>query len=349
MERSNLASAHIGRALNMNTAARDFRTSHGMLLALQNTGVSVLWQDSDLRIVQARNVPAVWRRGDLTGLTDIELFPEEVAQRVAEAKLAVLRGEAPARLEISLDEADGARWFEIWIDAERHEDDEIVGIVTTAVETTDQKRREQTLRTLLREVSHRSKNLLAIIQSIATQTGRYSVSIDGFLTRFRGRIQSLASSQDLVTSSNWRGAHLQELIVGQAARYCPSPQTAIRFEGVRLWLNPNAALHVGLALHELTVNSVSFGALSKAGGYVSVAAALGPEGSGDALSLTWSEILSEANNGAQHDEEMREKRFGSVALERVVPAALNGSATLDFSNGRLVYSLAVPGGNFEVE
>ena len=53
-------------------------------------------------------------------------------------------------------------------------DGAVQGVITTAVEMTEQKRREQTLRTLLREVSHRSKNLLAIIQSIATQTGRYS-------------------------------------------------------------------------------------------------------------------------------------------------------------------------------
>ena len=100
----------------------------------------------------------------------------------------------------------------------------VSGIVSTIVDVTSQKHREQTLRTLLREVSHRSKNLLAIIQSIATQTGRYSGSIDVFLTRFRGRIQSLASSQDLVTSSNWRGATLSELVAGQVSRYCEDPR-----------------------------------------------------------------------------------------------------------------------------
>lgn len=104
---------------------------------------------------------------------------------------------------------------------------------------------------MLREVSHRSKNLLAIIQSIATQTGRYSGTIEGFLVRFRGRLQSMASSQDLVTSSNWRGANLHELVMGQVARYSADPSRAIRFAGTQPFLNPNAALHVGLALHNL--------------------------------------------------------------------------------------------------
>src|SRR5690606_33607916 len=113
-------------------------------------------------------------------------------------------------------------------------------------------------------------NLLAVIQSIASQTGRHADSIDQFLTRFRGRVQSMASSQDLVTSSNWRGAMLRELIHGQVAKYSDEPARSVRFKGHDVQLFPNAALHVGLAMHELIVNSVSFGALSKPRGQVAV-------------------------------------------------------------------------------
>ena len=122
------------------------------------------------------------------------------------------------------------------------------------------------MRALLREVSHRSKNLLAIIQSIATQTGRYSGTIDSFLSRFRGRLQSLASSQDLVTSSNWRGADLRELVLGQVGRYVADPTRAHAASKAPIPISiPMRRLHIGLALHELAVNSVSYGALSKAG------------------------------------------------------------------------------------
>ncbi|TIQ24092.1 MAG: histidine kinase, partial [Mesorhizobium sp.] len=64
------------------------------------------------------------------------------------------------RLEVGIPDTDGVRWFHIWIDADRGDSGEVQGVVTTMVETTEQKRREQTLKTLLREVSHRSKNLL---------------------------------------------------------------------------------------------------------------------------------------------------------------------------------------------
>ena len=185
--------------------------------------------------------------------------------------------------------------------------------------------------------------MLAIIQSIATQTGRHATTIEGFLTRFRGRIQSLASTQDLVTSSNWRGADLRDLVTGQVGRYASDPQRSLHFEGESPYLNPNAALHIGLALHELTVNSVSYGALARPDGDVTLKARILDTPAGQSLELVWSEAISLA------DQEMGQKRFGSVALERVVPTSLNGSAALDISSDRLEYRLVVPAGNFESE
>jgi two-component sensor histidine kinase len=324
-------------------------TAFGLLRALRNTSVSVFYQNPDLRVIWAQNVPAAWCSGSIVGMLDSDFLPSQAASPVIAAKRAVLLGATPDRLEISIPGVAGERedqWFDLWIDGDTRPDGAVRGIVTTAVETTEQKRREQTLRVLLREVSHRSRNLLAIIQSIAMQTGRYSSTVDGFLARFRGRLQSLASSQDLVTSSNWRGADLGDLVLGQAARYSATPHAAIRLEGERPWLNPNAALHVGLALHELIANSVSYGALSRPGGSVTLSADLEPDAAGQAsLSVTWTEIVDPARQPIEAG--MREKRFGSVALERIVPASLNGSAKLTIDGGVLKYRLVVPFGNFE--
>lgn len=318
-----------------------------LLRALNNTGISVLYQDSDLRVLWARNVPPSWSTGDLFGATDDQFLPAAEAQRLIRAKTTVLESGHPQSLEISVPADDGAKWFNIWIDADRSEG-LVGGIVTTAVDITEQKRREQTLRTLLREVSHRSKNLLAIIQSVATQTGRYSGTIDGFLTRFRGRLQSLASSQDLVTSSNWHGADLRELVAGQVGRYTTDSARSVHLKGVNPVLNPNAALHVGLALHELAVNSVSYGALARADGHVTLVARIVADGDGGqpgepALSLVWTEDIP-PNDGV-----LRNKRFGSIALERVVPASLGGTASLTVGPDKLEYSLLIPRGSFEID
>lgn len=316
-----------------------------LLRALRNTHISVFYQDRDLRYVWAETIPLPgWSSGNLIGATDNEVMPPGEAARIIDAKQAVLASGAPGRLEICVPHEHGGRWFDIWIDADHDGDGGVQGVVTTAVEITEQKHREQTLRALLREVSHRSKNLLAIIQSIAMQTSRYSFSVEQFLARFRGRIQSLASSQDLVTSSNWRGANLHELIAGQVALYCADPGQNVRVSGADPYLTPNAALHVGLALHELAVNSVSYGALCRPDGHVDISVELKRDDAGGAsMVLVWSEELRDGQGKAG------EKRFGSVALERVVPASLDGHAELTIRPDRIEYRLTVPEGNFETE
>lgn len=316
----------------------------GLLRALRNTDISVLYQDEGLRYLWAENVPSVWAQGSIIGRMDAEFLPSTEAERLTEAKRAVLASGSQRRLEIRIPREESACWYELWIDADHGADGGVHGIITTAVEITDQKQREQTLRALLREVSHRSKNLLAIIQSIATQTGRYSDSIGDFLTRFRGRLQSLASSQDLVTSSNWRGADLHELIAGQVIRYCDDPVRNLRIEGSNPYLNPNAALHIGLALHELAVNSVSHGALATPDGVVVISARPVTDANGDArLELMWSEHIDTDGHT------LAQKRFGSLALERVVPASMNGTASLVADERNLTYLLSVPADNFEME
>lgn len=313
--------------------------SRSLMRALRHTGISLIYQDLALRVVWAQNIPQFWTSRDLAGATDADFLPAAEAQRTVSAKHAVSASGRPETLEISVPDDDGLKWYEISIDADRSADGSVNGIITTAIDVTERKRREQTLRALLREVSHRSKNLLAIIQSIATQTGRYSGTIDKFLVRFRGRLQSLASSQDLITSSNWRGADLRELAIGQVGRYVPDPSRHLSIEGANPYLNPNAALHVGLALHELAVNSVSYGALSKANGLIAIAA---ETTDGGALCLSWHESVP------SHGRTIGERQFGSVALERVVPAALGGTATLTIGETDLDYRLTVPRENFEL-
>lgn len=327
----------------MNGSEGDVDRARSLLRALANTEVTVLYSNPDLTVRWAENVPQSWSKGDVSGKTCHDLFPGPVADRVLAAKNAAFAMAAPQHLEISLQGSDGFSWFSLWIDPDRRPDGGVQGLVTTAVDITDQKRREQTLRTLLREVAHRSKNLLAIIQSIATQTGRHSGTIETFLSRFRGRLQSLASSQDLVTTSNWRGADLRELVLGQVTRYTTDTARSIRFEGATPYLNPNAALHIGLAIHELAVNSISYGALAVPDGFVTLSSELVGEPPMRALRLNWSERVSIG------DQEIGRKRFGSVTLERVVPASLNGSASLVIGSDRLDYTLLAPRDNFEIE
>src|SRR5690349_1200834 len=148
-----------------------------LLKALRHTGISLIYQDLALKVVWAQNVPTAWGEGDLVGLTDEEFLPDGEASRVVAMKQAVCRSGEAQNLEISVQHGANVNWYELSVDADKDADGAVSGIITTAIDVTDRRRREQTLRALLREVSHRSKNLLAIIQSIATQTGRYSGTI----------------------------------------------------------------------------------------------------------------------------------------------------------------------------
>jgi two-component sensor histidine kinase len=310
----------------------------GILTALQHAGISVMLQDRSLKVLWAHHLPGSFGDPDQVGVSEADVIPGEEGRRMAALKSAVIETGQPEHTETSHAVGENVSWYEVWIDPTRH-DGAISGVMTTLAEISERKRREQTLRTLLREVSHRSRNLLAIVQSIASQTGRYSDSIERFLYRFRGRIQSMSSSQDIITSSNWRGAMLKELIDGQLVKYQDAPARGVAFEGSDVELFPNAALHVGLALHELIVNSVSFGALSQPGGSVRLLS----EPKGDRLRLEWIETT-------QANEDFADSaRFGSVALRRVVPSALDGEAEYYFDDHMLHYVLLMPDSNFRLQ
>lgn len=308
-----------------------------VLRALRNTAIVVIYQDADLKVAWARNVPEQWGGNDIVGRSDEDYLPEAIRERTAELKRKVLASGLQQGFEFHDGPAGESRWFRMWIDLDVDATGTAAGVVTTLKEISEQKHREQTLRTLLREVSHRSKNLLAIILSIATQTGRHSDTVEEFLHRFRGRVQSLASSQDLVTSANWRGVLLSKLIEEQVIRYWGGTKRNLRFAGVDPYLNPNAALHIGLAVHELIVNSARHGALAAPDGEVQISASF--EKDGQTMLLVWSEWTA-------IDSLPEKTRFGIAALEGVVPASLGGTAELSVDGNRLTYRLRVPSLNF---
>ncbi len=191
------------------------------LRALANTDMTLFAQDRELRYLWLFNAEGSWLSSAHNGDTDYDFMPGAAAEKSVSIKQDILRTQKPARFELPILSGESMRWFDIRVDVDRDDSGEIIGIIGTSLEITEQKRREDTLKTLLREVSHRSKNLLAIIQSLASQTARHSLTVPEFLIRFRGRIQSLSSSQDIVTDTDWRGADLFGLITLQVSATRP--------------------------------------------------------------------------------------------------------------------------------
>ena len=312
-----------------------------LILALLDSGETVMLQDRDEDYIFIANLPDVWHLPSGVGSepsgvgsepSDLSIFGPELAGRLADLKKDLTVPGSRGMLEFNAGK-DRVFQFHVYSTVNTAEQ----RVLKTAIrEVTSERRREQLLRSLLREVSHRSKNLLAIIQSLSTQTARFSNTKEDFLKKFRGRLHALAQSQDLITDSDWRGAEIFDLLKQQADLYLPEYPHLLKMTGDNLLLNPNGALYVGLAFHELVVNTVSHGGNLALHTPITLACTK----DGEFFEVEWREPLSD--DGNTQASENRRSHFGSVVLEKVVPAALGGTAEYQVSAAEICYRLKFP-------
>jgi len=211
----------------------------------------------------------------------------------------------------------------------------ITGVSAIFRDITDRKKREEHLTFVMRELSHRAKNLLAVIQAIARQTGRQTASVEDFEQRFIARLQALAHSHDVLLRQEWRGGTFDDLIKSQLMPFA-EVSSRVTTSGPDLLLPPRAVEQIGIALHELATNAVKHGALSLTGGSVKVEWAIEPTSDGKVLRVAWSEHGGPPVSPPSHEG------FGHAVVKRLVPIALNGSATLDFPVEGIRWTLVVP-------
>ncbi len=135
---------------------------------------------------------------------------------------------------------------------------------------TERKNWEKRQAMLLRELSHRVKNTLAVVQSVARQTLRSSPDTRSFVEAFEGRIRSLAASHSLLTEADWSGARLETIIRHQIEAMAHSYEDRFRLRGPDVVLSAEMATQIGLVLHELATNAAKYGALSVPSGVVDI-------------------------------------------------------------------------------
>jgi two-component sensor histidine kinase len=192
--------------------------------------------------------------------------------------------------------------------------------------------REQHVRLIMRELSHRSKNLLAIVLAIARQTARHTRSFEDFETRFSARVQALADAHDLLVEQQWAGATIEDLVNAQLAAF---DLGRVACRGDRVKLRTEAVQNVALALHELATNASKYGSLSVPEGKVEIDWALQRSEAGErSLRLTWRET------GGPKVAPPKEKGFGCFVLERVTINAL-GEGGLEFNEAGLVWTCTI--------
>jgi PAS domain S-box-containing protein len=204
-------------------------------------------------------------------------------------------------------------------------------IIGVNVDITGRKKQEDSLRLILGELSHRTKNLLSIVQAMAAQTSRYSEGFPDFAERFLGRIQALSQSHDLLVSQNWSGAPLRELILAQLIPFVED-QARVEAEGPPVFLRSEAAQSLGIILHELATNASKYGALSVPEGRIVIRWKLAPT----SVDLSWHEsggppVASPARRG-----------FGRTIIERMAGDTFGSTAELELRPEGARWSASIP-------
>jgi PAS domain S-box-containing protein len=205
--------------------------------------------------------------------------------------------------------------------------------ITVAQDVTARKAHEEQVQLLMREVNHRAKNMLSLVQAIARQTAARQP--EDFIDRFTDRIQALAANQDLLVRNDWRGVDVGDLVRAQLAHFADLVGVRIEVAGPQLRLNAAAAQAIGLALHELATNAGKYGALSASAGRVDVGWRL----DGDVFAISWRE------RGGPPVSPPQRRGFGSTVIASMVKLSVGGDVELDYGGTGLTWRLTCPAAN----
>lgn len=215
----------------------------------------------------------------------------------------------------------------------RNAEGTIVGASAIARDITAIRDRERRIRVLLREVNHRVKNQYSIILAMIRQTGSGEHDPGTFEDRIRERIMALSASHDLIVSADWEGATLSDLIAIQLKPF--GHDEALELNGPAMMLTPTAVENLGMAFHELALNSSRHGVLSGKPGRIAISWEIAEADRAVGFTICWDEktfagfpVSGEPRTG-----------FGSVILKRVAPQALNSAAEIIREKCRLIWTL----------
>ena len=234
--------------------------------------------------------------------------------------------------------ADGVRWVAgRGRVISRFPDGRAATVSNMVIDITERKQAEQNIILLMREVSHRAKNLLAVVQAIAVQTMRSTDDLAAFNDNFSSRLRCLAASLDLLVEVNWTGVAIRALIEQQLRPFMPASGAGVVLHGSEFLLSHQATQAVGLAIHELATNALKYGAWSVPHGRVSIEWSAHDDG---VLTLQWSErdgplVVPPAHQG-----------FGSFVTHAMVSQATEGSVTADYRPTGLIWALRIPSSQF---
>jgi PAS domain S-box-containing protein len=329
----------IGRLLRIKGLTRDITERRKAELALGERNVQLALAgkaalvgsyayDTDTEIMQIsegyaalhgfpEDTTEIARRECLT-----RVHPEDM-ERVAELRNQAFRSRRREyNFECRIIRPEGElRWVETRCFITYNGDGHSHRVVGVSIDITERKRVEEQQRTLLAELDHRVKNALSTVSAVVSHTRQGSGSVTDFVTALDGRIRSMATTHELLSSHGWQGVSLMELVRRELAPYATPNNTEISGPGILL--KPEAGQGIAMVLHELATNAAKYGALSTDKGHVSIRWHRQLNGHARShLVFEWQEI------GGPPVVAVGESNYGTSTIRDLVPYEFGGTVDL---------------------
>lgn len=205
----------------------------------------------------------------------------------------------------------------------------LIRISGVTVDITERKQTEERQNLLAREVDHRARNALAVVQAIVRLTRSGSQS--GYMKAVEGRIHALAHAHTLLSESRWEGADVRRLVGEELAPYSTDARR-VAIDGLSVVLSPEKAQNLALAVHELATNSAKYGALSSEKGVLNVNWSI----EGGTLTFRWDEA------GGPPVQAPKSKGFGTKIMNASINHQIGGTVTWDWRPSGLRCVLEIP-------
>jgi PAS domain S-box-containing protein len=263
------------------------------------------------------------------------VFPDDAGRVRAAFEAALDPASAkPLAIAFRIEREDGQdRWLEahglVYFEGEGRER-RLARMVGTIADITERKENAEKAHLLTREINHRAKNMLSVVDAIAHQifAGREALAAG----RFSERIQALSANQDLLIRNEWKGVEIGDLVRAQLAHFADLIGSRIEMQGPKLLLTGASAQAIGLALHELATNAGKYGALSTDSGRIDIRWGC----DGDSLNMSWTE-----RDGPPVTAPER-RGFGTTVMKAMAERSLDGAVQLEYPRSGLIWRLTCP-------